>query len=103
MIVAPYGSWRSPITFDLMTSGQTILDAPTLDGGDLYWLETRADQGGRTSLWRRGADGAVRELTPAHYVRSRVHEYGGGEYDVADGVVVFSSFPDGRLYVLRPG
>jgi dipeptidyl aminopeptidase/acylaminoacyl peptidase len=84
-----------------MTSSLVGLDAPRLDQTALYWLETRADQGGRTSLWRREADGDPVELTPEHYVRTRVHEYGGGEYAVADGVVVFSSFPDGRLYVLR--
>ena len=69
----------------------------------LYWLESRADQGGRSSLWRRPvAGGDADELTPAPVnVRTRVHEYGGGEYDVRDGVVVFSDFADGRLYRLR--
>jgi hypothetical protein len=30
-----------------------------------------------------------------------VHEYGGGEYHVADGTVVYSEFIDGRLYAVR--
>ncbi|GAA3603000.1 S9 family peptidase [Microlunatus ginsengisoli] len=100
MSATPYGSWPSPITPELMTSSLVGLDAPALDGTDLYWLETRADQGGRSSLWRRRGDGTTHELTPRHYVRSRVHEYGGGEYAVEAGVVVFSDFTDGRLYVL---
>jgi dipeptidyl aminopeptidase/acylaminoacyl peptidase len=43
------------------------------------------------------------ELTPDHYVRTRVHEYGGGEYAVDAGIVVFSHFDDGRLYLARAG
>jgi dipeptidyl aminopeptidase/acylaminoacyl peptidase len=86
-----------------MTSSLVGLGAPQLDGNRLYWLETRADQGGRTSLWRRDSSGERVELTPDHYVRTRVHEYGGGEYAVDRGVVVFSDFHDGRLYVARDG
>ena len=44
------------------------------------------------------------EVTPQPWnVRSRVNEYGGGEYAVAGGVVVFSELSDGRLYVIRDG
>ena len=32
-----------------------------------------------------------------------MHEYGGGEYDVRDGVVVFSELSDGRLRVITDG
>lgn len=32
-----------------------------------------------------------------------VHEYGGGAYGVRDGVVVFSNFPDARLWRFGPG
>jgi dipeptidyl aminopeptidase/acylaminoacyl peptidase len=104
MSTAPYGSWVSPITSDLLTTASVGLIAPVLDGADLYWLERHADQGGRVSIWRRGADGRVSELTPSPtYVRSRVHEYGGGAYAVRDGVAVYSDFPDGKLYVLRDG
>ena len=42
-------------------------------------------------------------LPPPFNVRTRVHEYGGGSYVVAGGVVVFSNFADGRLYRARPG
>ncbi len=104
MPTAPYGSWVSPLSTADLTSGSTGLDAPTIDAGLLYWLESRADQGGRSSLWcRELSGGEPRELTPAPvYLRDRVHEYGGGEYGVADGVVVYSEFRDGRLYRLSP-
>ncbi|MBB3327821.1 S9 family peptidase [Microlunatus antarcticus] len=96
---APYGSWRSPIGVEDLTAGSTGLDAARVDGDDLYWLESRPDQGGRVSLWRRPlAGGEATELTPGPTnVRTRVNEYGGGEYGVRDGVVVWSDLTDGRL------
>ncbi|HEX9090020.1 MAG TPA: prolyl oligopeptidase family serine peptidase, partial [Anaerolineales bacterium] len=36
-------------------------------------------------------------------VRTRVHEYGGGDYLVASGVVYFSNFTDQRIYRQEPG
>jgi len=104
MPTASYGSWPSPVTTEVLTSSLVGLSAATLDGADLYWVESRADQAGRGSLWRRSAAGAVEELTPAPFsVRTQVHEYGGGEYAVRDRVVVFSSLADGRVYRLAAG
>ena len=96
---APYGSWRSPVGVADLTAGSVGLDAVAVDGDDLYWLEARPDQGGRTSLWRRPlVGGEPVELTPSPAnVRTRVNEYGGGAYGVRDGVVVFSDLADGRL------
>lgn len=98
MPVVPYGSWRSAIDIDAVIAAGVYLASPWIDGDDVYWLEGRPSEGGRRTLLRRGADGVVRELTPAPFnVRTRVHEYGGGDYTVAGGIVVASSFPDGRL------
>ncbi len=98
---AAYGSWASPISVDDLTGASVGLDAPRIDGNDLYWLESHADQGGRVSLWRAPlAGGDPVEVSPGGVnVRTRVNEYGGGEYGVDRGVVVFSDFDDGRLYV----
>jgi dipeptidyl aminopeptidase/acylaminoacyl peptidase len=102
MVTAAYGSWASPVTVEMMTSASVGLAAPCFAGTDLYWTESRPDQGGRTSIWRESVDGQQRELTPgAWYVRNRVHEYGGGEFAAAADVVVFTHFVDGRVYRLR--
>jgi dipeptidyl aminopeptidase/acylaminoacyl peptidase len=100
MVIAQYGAWASPISIDDLTAASKVLSAVRIDGHQLYWLETRPDQGGRTSIWRSELDGGEPvELTATPtYIRTRVHEYGGGEYDVRDGVVVYSEFRDGRLY-----
>ena len=105
MVTAPYGSWPSPISIEQLTSASIGLSAAQIDGGFVYWLQAHADQGGRISLWRRALTGGqADELTPDPiYVRNRVHEYGGGEYAVRDGVVVYTELGDGRVYRWEDG
>jgi dipeptidyl aminopeptidase/acylaminoacyl peptidase len=100
---APFGTWTSPISAEMVAAGATPLSSIVLDGADIYWLAGRAAEAGRTTLMRRqGA--AAGEVTPMPFnVRNRVHEYGGGAYAVAGGVVVFSHHADNRLYRLAPG
>jgi len=100
--VAPYGSWRSPITAELVTAAHVGLGEPALDRGVLYWTEARPQEGGRVALVRQGGDGRA-EVTPAPFnVRSRVHEYGGGAWRLRDGVIAAVNFADQRLYCLDP-
>ena len=100
----PYGAWPSPIRIDDLLGDTVRLGEPWIDGDEIYWIEGRPAEAGRSVLVRRAADGTTADLTPAPYdVRSRVHEYGGGSYTVAGGTVVFSNKVDGRLYRLDPG
>lgn len=97
--VAPYGSWKSPITSDLIVKGSIGVGQPSLDGPDVYWIEMRPSEGGRNVIVRRAEDGEVTDVTPRPYnARTRVHEYGGGDYVVDRGTVYFSNFADQRLY-----
>ncbi len=100
---APYGSWSSPVSIDDVTGATVGLVGGTMDGDDVYWVESHASQRGRASLWRQAGDGTRTELTPDHYVRSTVHEYGGGAWAVSQGVVVFSHFPSNVVYVIDGG
>src|SRR5438105_3564366 len=103
---APYGSWSSPITSDLIVASTIGLGEILLDGADVYWLESRPQEGGRSVIVRRSADGTVDDVTPpvpagrrsAYNVRTRVHEYGGGTYLVSDGIAYFCNDADQRLY-----
>ena len=102
--VLPFGAWPSPIRLDDLLGDTVRLGEPWIDGDEIYWIEDRPAEAGRSVLVRRAADGTVADLTPAPFdVRTRVHEYGGGSYTVAGGTVVFSNRPDGRLYRLDPG
>ncbi len=102
--VAPYGSWKSPISSDLIVAGTIALGQIALDGDDIYWSELRPMEKGRNVIVRRTPDGKTVDVTPAPFnVRTRVHEYGGGAYAVADGTIYFSNFADQRLYRQRMG
>jgi dipeptidyl aminopeptidase/acylaminoacyl peptidase len=95
----PYGAWRSPITSDLIVAEAIGLGDILVDGGDVYWIEGRPQEKGRSVLVRRAPDGAIADITPARFsARTRVHEYGGGSATVAGGLVFFSNFADQRLY-----
>src|ERR1051325_3088088 len=101
--VAPYGTWKSPITSDLIVTGSGSLYQAGIDGQDVYWTEMRPSEGGRSVIVRRSADGQTTDVTPAPFnARTRVHEYGGGDYTVHDGTVYFSNFSDQRLYRQPP-
>jgi dipeptidyl aminopeptidase/acylaminoacyl peptidase len=97
--VAPYGSWKSPITSDLIVAETIRLCGVFIDAGDIYWLEMRPQESGRYILVRRGADGNALDVTPAPFnARTRVHEYGGGSVIIDRGTIWFSNFSDQRLY-----
>src|SRR5262245_55722646 len=101
---APYGSWKSPITSDLIVAQSITLSEVRLDGGHVYWLEGRPQEQGRNVVVRGGEDTAPADATPRPYnARTRVHEYGGGAWTVRDGTIYFSNFADGRLYRQAPG
>ncbi len=103
-IEAPYGSWKSPITTDLIASKSISLMELALDGEDLYWIEGHPKEGGRYTIMRRTPDGTVAECTPPDfYARTTVHEYGGGVFTVADGVIYFANYRDQHLYAQPVG
>ncbi|MGF1538547.1 MAG: S9 family peptidase [Elainellaceae cyanobacterium] len=96
---APYGSWKSPITSDLIVASTIRLGEVRLDGETVCWLEGRPAEGGRYVVVQQSSDGTKTDVTPPGFnVRTRVHEYGGGAYIVEGGTVYFSNFADQRLY-----
>lgn len=103
-VVAPYGSWKSPVTTDLVVRANIRLSQVATEGQHVYWIEGRPLEGGRNVLVRWSeADGAS-DLTPSPFdVRTTVHEYGGGSFCVRDGICYFSNFKDQRLYRQAPG
>ena len=55
--VAPYGTWVSPVSVELMTQAAIGLGSLSVEGQDLYWLEARPSESGRRRLisWRKRA------------------------------------------------
>ncbi len=98
------GSWPSPISAETVVRQSNRLFQPQLADGQLYWLETRPGEDGRTVLVRQAADGTTEDVVPPPFsVRSRVHEYGGGAYRVAGDYVFFVDNNDQAVYLIVKG
>ena len=98
---APFGTWSSPITAEVLLQGTVGLAHPRVHEGELFWLESRPAEGGRVAVVRRRRDGTVADcLPPPWNARSRVHEYGGIGYTVLDGTLYFTHFADQRIHAL---
>ena len=102
---SPYGSWRSPISAEMVAaSSQHWINQLYVDGEDLYMLLRRPEEGGRSVVARLLGDGRSKALTPAPFdARTRVYEYGGSCFAVHGGEIYFSNYPDDRLYRQRLG
>ncbi|MHB2015474.1 MAG: S9 family peptidase [Candidatus Xenobia bacterium] len=100
---APFGSWRSPITADMVVAGAMKFDEVEVDGDSIYWLERRPASGAAVIVrWTPGA--RMVDLTPDGYsARRRVHEYGGGAFTVQDDEVFFVNDRDQGIYHLQNG
>ncbi len=100
----PYGSWPTPITSELVVRSARLPSGLALDGDDLWWSESRPEEGGRTAVLRRTPDGEVDEVLRGPWnARTAVHEYGGGAWWVADGVLWFADWATQRLHRVEPG
>jgi dipeptidyl aminopeptidase/acylaminoacyl peptidase len=98
MAQTPYGEWESPISAADVAADTRGFGPIAVDDGDVYWLERRPDEDGRGVVVRADGDGGHVEITPEANVRTLVHEYGGGDFVVHEGTVVYAGFEDQRLY-----
>jgi dipeptidyl aminopeptidase/acylaminoacyl peptidase len=103
-VLAPYGSWSSPLSAESVSAGRVyVADLRSVDGR-LYWTETEPVAGGISALFSMASDAAPSPVTPAGVnVRTRVHEYGGAPYVVVGDTAYYSQFTDQRVYAQKPG
>lgn len=100
----PYGSWPSEVEPEVVARGANSLSELQRDADTLCWLESRPAEGGRNVVMRRMPDGKISASSPAGTnARTRVHEYGGGSYLVADGILWFTDLHDQRIYRCAEG
>ncbi len=97
----PYGGWPSEISAHRIARGTVRQGHPQIHGGEVFWLEARPAEGGRQLGCSRPVSGrgAAGERSPAEInVRSRVHEYGGGDYLARSGELFYVDFATQRLF-----
>ncbi|MGC8465131.1 MAG: prolyl oligopeptidase family serine peptidase [Acidimicrobiales bacterium] len=103
--IAPYGTWTSKISAEMLVSETVRLASlSSFDGSTLLWTEGRPQEGGRSVIVRRHADGTITDVLPAPFsARTLAHEYGGSCHVEHNGVVYFTNFDDQRIYqVIAP-
>ena len=78
--ITPYGLWQSPISPEMLASKSTRYGQMQFIDNAIYWLESRPQEQGRGVIVR-SRDGQREDVTPEGYnVRTRVHEYAGGDF-----------------------
>lgn len=101
---SPYGSWKSPISTDLIVAESIALGGARFSGDYQYWTEGRPQEGGRLVVVRRDPDGNTIDMNPPPFnARTRVHEYGGGAWLIHNDELFFSNFADQQVYRVRAG
>lgn len=102
--ILPFGGWPSPISAEMAAGKSLRFGMLAGDGDAVYWSESRPSERGRGVIMRAGAGGKVEELLPAPWsARSRVHEYGGGEFLADKGCLWFVEAESQDIYVLEEG
>lgn len=100
MMTSGYGSWRSPVSPADLTAAALRLSPGIIDNGVRYWTEGHPEDGGRVSLWRQVPGAPATQFTdPGVNIRTTVNEYGGGDWTVVDGLVAYSTAPDGAVWL----
>lgn len=100
-MTAPYGSWPSPFTAQMIAQASPRIDGARFVGEEVWWGESVPAEGGRVTVRSSSGD----EILPAPWsARSRVHEYGGGAWTAdAEGTLYFVHGADQRIHRMPRG
>ena len=93
------GEWISPLTAPDISKAGVSAAWPQFVGDDIWWLESRPEEGGRKVVVSKSRG----DLLPSPFSASHsVHEYGGRSYlGIPDGdsfILYFSNKKDQRIY-----
>ncbi len=94
----PYGAWPSPIAPEDLAAGTRAFGLTALDGGAVWWVESRPDEKGRSVVMRWTDAGGAEDVTPPGFsAATTINGYGGAAMGVRDGVVWFSNASDPKV------
>ncbi|ACV26200.1 S9 family peptidase [Kangiella koreensis] len=95
--ITPYGLWSSPITPQVLASKSTRYGQIQFINDAIYWLESRPHEQGRGVIVRSQNE-EREDITPEGFnVRTRVHEYAGGDFWGRGEWLLFADDTDQRL------
>jgi len=96
---SPYGSWESAITPEKIIEGGLKFNEVRIDNNDIYFLEGRPSESGRSAILKHNSDGTTSDIIPDNFnSRNAVHEYGGGSFVARERVVFFTNWEDQLIY-----
>lgn len=95
-----YGNWPSPITAEMLTQQSAKIGELQAFGEDLFWIESRPNEKGRSALVQLTDGGHQDILSAPHSVRTRAHEYGGASYLVTTHYIFCVLDADQNLCVI---
>ncbi|HSX12437.1 MAG TPA: prolyl oligopeptidase family serine peptidase [Rhabdochlamydiaceae bacterium] len=98
--IAPFGSWKSPITTDVIVQESLSFQEIGVQGTELYFTELRPSEKGRVALVKLLPNGQQIDLVPEMSIRNRVHEYGGAALTVGSEQLFFTNDKDRNFYTL---
>ncbi len=95
---APYGSWTSPITAQLVAGKTPKLFDTLVNNNRVFWCESIAEEKGRTAIMMYDGTRHQCILPRPLSAKSKVHEYGGKAYAIDGDSVYFVLADDQRVY-----
>lgn len=106
--ISPYGTWTSPITPESLCSAPPRIQGARLGDGYVWWSQNVAAEGGRGAIFRKKTDqlnSPAESMLPEPWsVSSKLHEYGGGAWELLDdNRFAFVNKKDQQLYLWHNG
>lgn len=94
-----YGTWPSLLSAAQVAQGSRRFGRVQLFNGTVFWSETRPEERGRSVIMRATNRADRQTILPEGYsARSRIHEYGGGEFIVTVKGLFFVNDEDQDIY-----
>jgi dipeptidyl aminopeptidase/acylaminoacyl peptidase len=101
---AAYGTWDSQISAEQIASNNISFGDTVGDQDCFYNIEVRPSEKGRYVIVKYDGSVAKTEVLPEPFnARTKIHEYGGRAFTVANGIIYFVNFADQNLYKIVPG
>ncbi|PMD29671.1 alpha/beta-hydrolase [Hyaloscypha variabilis F] len=103
--VAPYGTWTSPITTDVVAGSNLNFAEVHTDpkSGAIYLIEGRPSEKGRHAIVQFKGNETTDILPPQYNANGKIHAYGGGAAAVSpDGNIIFTDSNTDGVFSLDP-